>query len=171
MPIASPEVYTEMLRRAKSEGFAYPAINVTSSETLHAALRGFAEAESDAIIHTATGAAQSLPGATLKDMVAGSVAVAEFARVAAEKYPANIALHTDHCPEEKLDGFVRPLLAISKERVSKGQEPLFQSHMWDGSAVELERNLQITDKLPSSSGQTGNILQIGSGNVVDAAGI
>ena len=27
MPIATPEVYAEMLDRAKAEGFAYPAIN------------------------------------------------------------------------------------------------------------------------------------------------
>ena len=165
MPIASPEVYTEMLRRAKSEGFAYPAINVTSSQTLHAALRGFAEAESDGIIQISTGGAEFLSGTTIKDMVTGSVAFAEFARVAAEKYPVNIALHTDHCPKEKLDGFVRPLLAISKERVSKGQEPLFQSHMWDGSAVELEENLQIADELLVASEEARTILEIEVGVV------
>ena len=31
MPIATPEAYAEMLDRAKRDGFAYPAINVTSS--------------------------------------------------------------------------------------------------------------------------------------------
>ena len=39
MPIATPEVYAEMLDRAKAGAFAYPAINVTSSQTLNAALR------------------------------------------------------------------------------------------------------------------------------------
>ena len=38
MPIATPEVYAEMLERAKAGGFAYPAINCTSSETVNAAL-------------------------------------------------------------------------------------------------------------------------------------
>ncbi|PSK96322.1 fructose-bisphosphate aldolase [Murinocardiopsis flavida] len=165
MPIATPEVYTEMLGRAKSQGFAYPAINVTSSQTLHAALRGFAEAESDGIIQVSTGGAEFLSGATIKDMVAGSVAFAEFAKVAAESYPVNIALHTDHCPKNKLDGFVRPLLAISKERVAKGQGPLFQSHMWDGSAVELEENLQIAEELLALSKDAGTILEIEVGVV------
>ena len=165
MPIASPEVYTEMLSRAKSEGFAYPAINVTSSQTLHAALRGFAEAESDGIIQISTGGAEFLSGATVKDMVTGSVAFAEFARVVAAKYPVNIALHTDHCPKNKLDGFVRPLLEISKERVAKGQEPLFQSHMWDGSAVELEENLQIAEELLAVSKEARTILEIEVGVV------
>ena len=165
MPIASPEVYTEMLSRAKSQGFAYPAINVTSSQTLHAALRGFAEAESDGIIQISTGGAEFLSGASVKDMVTGSVAFAEFARVVADKYPVNIALHTDHCPKNKLDGFVRPLLEISKERVAKGQEPLFQSHMWDGSAVELEENLQIAEKLLAASKDARTILEIEVGVV------
>ncbi|MFC4563692.1 class II fructose-bisphosphate aldolase [Nocardiopsis mangrovi] len=165
MPIATPEVYTEMLGRAKSQGFAYPAINVTSSQTLHAALRGFAEAESDGIVQVSTGGAEFLSGATVKDMVTGSVAFAEYARIVADKYPVNIALHTDHCPKNKLDGFVRPLLEISKERVAKGRQPLFQSHMWDGSAVELEENLQIAEELLASSTAARTILEIEVGVV------
>jgi fructose-bisphosphate aldolase, class II len=147
MPIATPEVYAEMLDRAKRQGFAYPAINVTSSQTLNAALRGFAEAESDGIIQVSTGGAEFLSGATVKDMVTGATALAEYARVAAEKYPVQIALHTDHCPKDKLDGFMKPLIKISQERVARGEEPLFQSHMWDGSAVPLEENLQIAAEL------------------------
>src|SRR5690242_4726164 len=100
MPIATPEVYAEMLDRAKAGRFAYPAINVTSSQTLNAALRGFAEAESDGIIQVSTGGAEFLSGTTVKDMVAGSVAFAEYAKVIAEKYPVNVALHTDHCPKD-----------------------------------------------------------------------
>ena len=165
MPIATPEVYAEMLGRAKSQGFAYPAINVTSSQTLHAALRGFAEAESDGIVQISTGGAEFLSGTTVKDMVTGAVAFAEYARIVAEKYPVNIALHTDHCPKNKLDSFVRPLLAISKERVAKGQEPLFQSHMWDGSAVELEENLQIAEELLAASKEARTILEIEVGVV------
>ncbi|GLW09941.1 class II fructose-bisphosphate aldolase [Microtetraspora sp. NBRC 13810] len=147
MPIATPEVYAEMLDRAKAGGFAYPAINVTSSQTLNAALRGFAEAESDGIVQVSTGGAEFLSGTTVKDMVTGAVALAEYARVVAAKYPVTIALHTDHCPKDKLDGYMRPLVEISRERVARGEDPLFQSHMWDGSAVPLEENLQIAAEL------------------------
>ena len=147
MPIATPEIYAQMLDRAKEHGFAYPAINVTSSQTLNAAFRGFAEAESDGIIQVSTGGAEYLSGTTVKHMVAGSVALAQFAGAVADRYPVHVALHTDHCPKDKLDGFVRPLLGISAERVAKGQQPLFQSHMWDGSAVPLAENLQIASEL------------------------
>jgi fructose-bisphosphate aldolase, class II len=147
MPIATPEVYAQMLDRAKEHGFAYPAINVTSSQTLNAALRGLAEAESDGILQVSTGGAEYLSGQAVKDMVTGSVALAHFAHAVAAKYPVNVALHTDHCPKDKLDGFMRPLVQISIERVARGEEPLFQSHMWDGSAVPLAENLQIADEL------------------------
>src|SRR5215207_6499637 len=143
MPIATPETYAQMLDRAKSGAFAYPAINVTSSQTLNAALRGFADAESDGIVQVSTGGAEYLSGSKVKDMVAGASAQAAFAYEVARNYDVQIALHTDHCPKDKLDGFVRPLLAIATERVAKGEPPLFQSHMWDGSAVPLEENLQI----------------------------
>lgn len=146
MPIATPEVYNEMLDRAKAGKFAYPAINVTSSQTLHAALRGFAEAESDGIVQITTGGAEFAGGQYSKDMVTGALALAEFAHIVAEKYPVTIALHTDHCPKDKLDGFVRPLLAISEERVKAGRNPLFQSHMWDGSAETLADNLTVAQE-------------------------
>src|SRR3712207_6205635 len=165
MPIASPEVYAEMLDRAKSGAFAYPAINVTSSQTLNAALQGFAEAESDGIIQVSTGGAEYLSGPTVKDMVTGSVAFAAFAAEVAKKYPVNIALHTDHCPKNKLDGFVRPLLAISKERVARGEAPLFQSHMWDGSAVPLQENLEIAQELLAESAAAKVVLEIEVGVV------
>jgi len=147
MPIATPEIYAQMLDTAKQRGFAFPAINVTSSQTLNAALQGFAEAGSDGIVQISTGGAEYLSGSKVKDMVTGAVALAEFAHVVAAKYPVNVALHTDHCPKDKLDGYMRPLVALSAERVSRGEEPLFQSHMWDGSAVPLTENLQIAAEL------------------------
>ncbi len=165
MPIASPEAYAEMLDRAKAGAFAYPAINVTSSQTLNAALRGFAEAESDGIVQISTGGAEYLSGPTVKDMVTGSVAFAAYANEVAKKYPVNIALHTDHCPKNKLDGFVRPLLAISKERVARGEAPLFQSHMWDGSAVPITENLQIAEELLAQAAAARVILEIEVGVV------
>jgi fructose-bisphosphate aldolase class II len=164
MPIATPEIYAQMLDRAKEQGFAYPAINVTSSQTLNAALRGFAEAESDGIVQISTGGAEYLSGA-VKDMVTGAVALANFAHTVAAKYPVNIALHTDHCPKDKLDAYMRPLLQISVERVARGEEPLFQSHMWDGSAVPLAENLQIASELLTQCAKAHIVMELEIGVV------
>jgi fructose-bisphosphate aldolase class II len=147
MPIATPEVYAEMLDRAKAGAFAYPAINCTSSQTINAAIQGFAEAGSDGIVQVSWGGAAFASGQAVKDMVTGAVALAEFAHVVAAKYDINIALHTDHCPKDKLEGFMRPLVELSVERVKGGKLPLFQSHMWDGSAVELNENLDIASEM------------------------
>ena len=165
MPIATPEKYAEMLDAAKGNSFAFPAINVTSSQTLNAALAGFAEAGSDGIVQVSTGGAEYLSGPTVKDMVTGSAAFAAYAVEVAKKYPVNIALHTDHCPKDKLDGFVRPLLDLSIERVKNGQDPLFQSHMWDGSAVPLTENLQIAQELLEKAAAARIILEIEVGVV------
>ncbi len=165
MPIATPEIYNEMLDRAKSGEFAYPAINVTGTESLNAALRGFAEAGSDGIVQISTGGAEFLSGTRVKDMVTGASALAEFAHVVAARYPVNIALHTDHCPQDKLDTYVRPLIAISQERVDRGAAPLFQSHMWDGSATELHENLRIAAELLDLAVKAKIVLEVEIGVV------
>ncbi|MBB4855187.1 fructose-bisphosphate aldolase class II [Mycobacteroides chelonae] len=165
MPIATPEVYAEMLNRAKEHSFAFPAINCTSSETINAAIKGFADAGSDGIIQFSTGGAEFGSGLGVKDMVTGSVALAEFAHVVAAKYGITVALHTDHCPKDKLEGFVRPLIAISQERVAAGQNPLFQSHMWDGSAVPIDENLQIAQELLAATAKAHIILEVEIGVV------
>ncbi|WP_440220295.1 class II fructose-bisphosphate aldolase [Dietzia sp. MNB45] len=165
MPIATPEQYKDMLDRARNEGFAYPAINCTSSETINAAIKGFADAGSDGIIQFSTGGSEFGSGLNVKDMVTGAVALAEFAHVVAAKYDVLVALHTDHCPEDKLDGFVRPLIEISQERVDRGENPLFQSHMWDGSATPLDRNLEIAKELLEKTANAKQILEIEIGVV------
>jgi len=154
-----------MIDRAKAGAFAYPAINVTSSQTLNAAIRGFAEAESDGIVQVSTGGAEYLSGPTVKDMVTGAVALAAFAHEVAKKYSVNIALHTDHCPKDKLEGYVRPLLAISKQRVANGEPPLFQSHMWDGSAVPLDENLRVAEELLAECADAHVMLEVEVGVV------
>ena len=165
MPIATPEVYAEMLGRAKEHSFAFPAINCVGSESVNAAIKGFADAGSDGIIQFSTGGAEFASGLGVKDMVTGAVALAEFAHVVAARYPITVALHTDHCPKDKLDTYVRPLLAVSAERVSAGGDPLFQSHMWDGSAVPIDENLSIAQELLKQAAAAKIILEIEIGVV------
>ncbi len=165
MAIATPEIYAEMLDRAKAGAFAYPAINVSSSQTLVAAIRGFAEAESDGIIQFSWGGAEYASGSTVKNMVDGAVGLAEFAHVVAKNYNVNIALHTDHCPVEKLDGFMRPLLEFGANRIKSGQAPLFSSHMWDGSAVDMPTNMKIAAEMQQLSAAARTILEIEIGVV------
>jgi fructose-bisphosphate aldolase class II len=165
MPVATPEQYLEMLDRAKKEGFAYPAINVSSSQTLNAALAGLAEAGSDGIIQVTTGGGDYWSGPTIKNMASGAAAMAAFAHEVSKNYGITIALHTDHCAKDQLDKLVRPLIAISQERVKNGQNPLFNSHMWDGSAVPMAENLSIAKEMLKLTSGIGAVLEIEVGVV------
>ena len=165
MPIATPDQYVAMIDNAKTRGFALPAINVTSSQTLNAALQGFADAESDGIVQVSLGTALYLSGARVQDRAVGSKALALYAHEVARGYGVTIALHTDHCPVENLDDWVRPLLADSIERRARGLDPLYQSHMWDGSAVPLAENLRIAAELLELSERARTLLEIEVGVV------
>jgi fructose-bisphosphate aldolase class II len=165
MAVVSHSEYQEMLNRAKKNGFAYPAINVSSSQTLNAALAGLQAAGSDGILQVSTGGADYLSGPTIKNRVSGALAFAAFAREVAKNYSIKVALHTDHCAEDQLDGFVRPLVALSEQSVRGGAEPIFNSHMWDGSAVPLGRNLEIAKDLLASCSKANIILEIEVGVV------
>jgi len=165
MPIATPDQYAEMLDKAKKGGFAFPAFNVSSSQTVNAVLQGLTEAGSDGIIQVSTGGADYFAGQSVTARASGALAFAAFATEVAKNYPVTVALHTDHCPKDALDGFVRPLIEASRERVRAGGEPIFQSHMWDGSAVPLKENLEIAKELLPLMKSINSILEVEIGVV------
>lgn len=166
MAVATPEQFVEMIDKAKAGTFAYPAINVSSSQTAIAALRGFAEADSDGIIQVSSGGGEYASGSTVKDMVAGSLALAEFIHRVADNYGILVGVHTDHCQKEKLPTWVEPLIEHDqKERVDKGLDPLFTSHMWDGSAVPVGENLDIAERLIEKTTAARKVLEIEVGVV------
>ncbi|KQQ94461.1 fructose-bisphosphate aldolase [Leifsonia sp. Leaf325] len=165
MPVATPEQYAEMLNKAKAGGFAYPAFNVSSSQTIHAVLQGLTEAGSDGIIQVTTGGADYFAGHTVKNRAAGALAFAKFATEVAKNYPITVALHTDHCPKNALDDFVLPLIAASEEEVKAGRNPIFQSHMWDGSAVPLDENIEIAQDMLKRTQAINAILEVEIGVV------
>jgi len=147
MPVATPEQYADMLDRAKAGGFAYPAINAASSQSVNAVLQGLTEAGSDGIIQVTTGGADYFAGHTVKARATGALAFAAYVHEVAKSYPITVALHTDHCPKPALEDFVLPLIKASEQVVADGGNPIFQSHMWDGSAVPLAENIEIAKEL------------------------
>jgi fructose-bisphosphate aldolase class II len=165
MPVATPDQYAQMIDTAKAKGFAFPAINISSSSTINAVLQGLTEAGSDGIIQVSTGGADYFAGQSVKARASGALAMAAFATEVAKNYPITVALHTDHCPKDALDGFVMPLIAASEEAVKAGGNPIFQSHMWDGSAVPLKENLEIAKDLLPRMKAIHSILEVEIGVV------
>ena len=175
MPLATPEQYDEMLGAAQRGGYAYAAANVTSSATANAALAGFAKAQADGIVQLTPGGAEFASGG--KDAALGAKAIAEFVAQVADRYPVLIALHTDHCPPAKVDSFLRPLLDESLERAERGEQQLFNSHMFDGAALPLEENLCTAAELLGDCRRANVLLEIEIGIVggeedgLDARGV
>lgn len=165
MPVATPDQYAEMLDKAKAGGYAFPAINVSSSSTINSVLQGLSEAGSDGIIQVTTGGADYFAGQTVKARASGALAFAKFATEVAKNYPVTVALHTDHCPKDALPGFVLPLIEASEAEVKAGRNPIFQSHMWDGSAVPLDENLEVARELLPRMKSIAAILEVEIGVV------
>ena len=165
MPLATPRQYAQMLDAAADGGYAYAAINVTSSETFNAALRGFELANADGIVQISVGGAEYMSGTAVRDALLGARAFARYAHVVAEASPVLVALHTDHCPPAHVDDWLRPLLAESRRRVEHGATPLFHSHMFDGSTLPLDENLRIASDLLARCSELDVILEVESGVV------
>lgn len=164
MPIVDFERYCNMLDRAKSAKFAYPAINCTSNETINAALEGFAEAKSDGIIQFSSGAGEFASG-SLKNAALGCIQLAEHAHRMAEHYPVHVALHTDHCVPEKVDSWLIPLIEETERRRAKGLPNLMQSHMFDGSVLPLNENMKKSVELLERCAKNEQILEVEAGVV------
>lgn len=165
MPVATPKQYRAMLDAAQKGNYAYPAVNITSIVTINAALKAFSDARSDGIIQVSTGGGQFASGTSVADAAFGAIVLAEATHVLAEKYDILVALHTDHCHPEKVDGFLKPLLEASRKRIAEGKGPLFQSHMFDGSVVSLEENLEISKRLLRECAELSIVLEVEAGCV------
>jgi len=165
MPIATPDQYAEMLDKAKKGGFAYPAINASSSSTINGILQGLSDAGSDGIIQVTTGGADYFAGQSVTARASGALAFAAFATEVAKNYPVTVALHTDHCPKNALDDFLLPLISASESEVKAGRNPIFQSHMWDGSAVPLTENLEIAKEILPRMKAISSVLEVEIGVV------
>ena len=165
MPVADYKTYCEMLDRAFEEKFAYPAINVTSLTSANAVLKGLAESRSDGIIQVSTGGGAFASGSAVKDMALGAISIAEHVHRAADRYNIYVALHTDHCQADKLETFVIPLIEETEKRRAAGMTNLFNSHMFDGSALPLDENLDIAVPLLKRCHKNEIILEIEVGVV------
>ena len=165
MPIVNYQQYCKILDKAKTEHYALPAINVSSSLTANAAMQGFAEAKSDGIIQLSTGAGEFASGLGVKDMALGARTIAEHIHLLADKYNVFIILHTDHCIPKKWDGFIKPLLEWTRERRQKGLPNLFNSHMFDGSELSITENLKLSKQYLQEFAELELILELEIGIV------
>src|SRR5687768_11209634 len=165
MPVADFKTYCVMLDRARDGRFALTSVNVTSMTTANSVLRGLTEIKADGIIQVSTGGGAFASGTALKDSALGAISIAEHVHRVADRYPINVALHTDHCLKDKLDKFVIPLVEETEKRRAAGQPNLFIGHMFDGSNLSLKENLDISAQLLERFAKNDLVLEIETGAV------
>ncbi|MFZ1288726.1 MAG: class II fructose-bisphosphate aldolase [Melioribacteraceae bacterium] len=165
MPVVDYKKYCQMLDNAKKNKFAYPAINVVSESSANAVLQALAETKSDGIIQVSTGGGEFASGLAIKNAALGAISIAQHVHFIAEQYDINVALHTDHCQAKKVDSFLKPLIEESRKRVARGEKPLFNSHMFDGSELPLKENMDFAVDLLKQCQELGIILEVEAGVV------
>lgn len=165
MPVATPQQYAAMLDAAQEGGYAFPAVNVTSLVTINAALKAFADNKSDGIIQMSTGGGKFASGLNIGDNVLGAIVLAEATHRLAEKYDILVGLHTDHCPPDAVDSFLKPLIQATADRRAEGKGNLFQSHMLDASNLPLEENMALSVDLLKLCAEQEIILEVEAGVV------
>lgn len=164
MPVANYDQYCKMMDTAYANHYAFPAINIFDLESANGVLEGLAEAKSDGIIQMSFGGAQHASG-SLKDMYLGAVTLANHVRLMAEKYNIFVALHTDHCQNDKVDTFMIPLIEETERRRAAGLPNLFNSHMFDGSALPHKENVKIAKGLLERCAKSQLVLEVEAGVV------
>ncbi len=136
--------YQTLIKNCRAEGYALPAVNVTSSSTMNAAIEAASKSGADIIIQLSGGGAQFFAGQGIEDgeaaKLAGAVSAAQHAHTVAKHYGVCVALHTDHA-NRKLLPWVDAMITAGEEHYAATGKPLYSSHMIDLSDEPMEDNL------------------------------
>ncbi|CAI6339969.1 unnamed protein product [Periconia digitata] len=140
----------KLFKNAQEQGYAIPAINVTSSSTVVASLEAARDSKSPIILQTSQGGAAYFAGKGVDNKnqeasIAGAVAAAHYIRAIAPAYGIPVVLHTDHCAK-KLLPWLDGMLDADEAHFKEHGEPLFSSHMIDLSEEEVKFNIETTAK-------------------------
>ncbi len=161
--VVTGQEYRQLIATAKAGGYALPAVNVTTTNTVNAVMEAAAKAKSDVIIQLSNGGAQFYAGKGIKDgslaKVLGAVSCAQHIHLLASHYGVCVAIHTDHANKELIP-WVEALIGWSERHHAEHETPLFSSHMLDLSEEDLDFNLSECARLLERMAPLGMSLEI-----------
>ncbi len=139
---------TELLNDAKDRGYAIPAVNVISTNSVNAVLETAREVNSPVIIQFSNGggafyAGKGLSNADQQAAIAGSVSGAHHIHQMAALYQVPVIIHTDHCAKNLLP-WMDGMLQHGESFFERTGKSLFSSHMLDFSEESLEENIELS---------------------------
>ncbi len=158
------EDVTKVFEHAKENGFAIPAVNVVSSDSINAVLEAAKAVHSPVIIQFSNGGASFYAGKGLsnenhKAAIEGARSGAKHIHWLAQAYGVPVILHTDHAAR-KLLPWIDGLLELGEKHFEKHGRPLFSSHMLDLSEEPLEENIETSKKYLARMAKIGMTLEI-----------
>ena len=139
-----------LYRVARENQFAYPAVNVVSTNSINAALEAAHKCKSPIIIQLSYGGAAFFAGKGIplqghEAAIVGAVAAAHYVHTVAQSYGIPVILHTDHA-SKKLLPWINGLLDAGETYYKLHNKPLFSSHMLDLSEESVEENITVCQR-------------------------
>ncbi len=154
----------KLLKIAKDNEFALPAVNVVSTGSVNAVLEAAKEVNSPVIVQFSNGGAVFYAGKGLSNeneqcAIIGAVSGAKHVHHIAELYGVPVILHTDHAAK-KLLPWIDGLLDHGERHHKRYGKPLYSSHMLDLSEEPLDENIDICKKYLERMSKIGMTLEI-----------
>jgi fructose-bisphosphate aldolase class II len=152
----------KMLKVAKDEGFALPAVNVVSTTSINAVLESAKNVNSPVVIQFSNGGGAYYAGKGLPSdqaAILGSISGAQHVHTVAKAYGIPVVLHTDHAAR-KLLPWIDALLDASEAHFKVHGIPLFSSHMIDLSEEPIEENIATCKSYLERMSKMGMTLEI-----------
>ncbi|TPG66405.1 class II fructose-bisphosphate aldolase [Hymenobacter nivis] len=154
----------QLFQRAKAEGYALPAVNVTGTDTVNGVLEAARDLNSPVMIQFSNGGAQffagkSVPNDKQQASIAGGISGAQHVHAMAALYDVPVVLHTDHAAK-KLLPWIDGLLDAGEKHFAQHGQPLYSSHMLDLSEEPIEENIEICAKYLARMAKMGMTLEI-----------
>jgi len=152
----------KMLKVAKDEGFALPAVNVVSTSSINAVLEAAKNVNSPVVIQFSNGGGAYYAGKGLPSdeaAILGTISGAQHVHMVAKAYGIPVILHTDHAAR-KLLPWIDALLDASEAHFKAQGIPLFSSHMIDLSEEPIEENIATCKVYLERMSKMGMTLEI-----------
>jgi fructose-bisphosphate aldolase class II len=149
---------------AKQHRFAMPAVNVTGTNTVNAALEAAKQVNAPIFIQFSNGGASFYAGKGLSNAqeraaIAGGVSGALHIHQIAELYGVDVILHTDHAAA-KLLPWIDGLLDAGEAHFKQHGQPLYTSHMLDLSEESLHENIETCKRYLERMHKLNMVLEI-----------
>jgi fructose-bisphosphate aldolase class II len=163
--VVTGENLQKLFQVARENGYAFPAVNCVSTDTINGVLEAAAKARSAVMIQFSNGGAQFLAGKGMKSdipqyaAIKGAISGALHARNVAADYGVPVVVHTDHCAK-KLLPWIDGLLDAGEKYFKEHGEPLFSSHMIDLSEETLKDNVELCCKYLERMSKIGMTLEL-----------